>query len=133
LDDQSRLYELVWNSYPGAIRLLLDNHFVFQPFWDHQNNLTGSENWEARFASARRAAHASLAGQDTGTVLSIVFQRLYTLRNQLIHGGATCNSSVNRDQIRDANGILGDMVPSIIEILLDNSHRHWGDACYPVC
>jgi hypothetical protein len=31
---------------------------------------------------------------------------------------------VNREQIRDANDMLGDMVPSIIEILLDNVHRH---------
>lgn len=48
-------------------------------------------------------------------MLSIVFQRLYTLRNQLIHGGANWNSAVNRDQLRDANGILGDVVPIIIE------------------
>ncbi|WP_416208271.1 hypothetical protein [Halomonas sp.] len=88
---------------------------------DHQNNLTGSEDWEDRFASAKRVAHASLAKQDTGTVPSIVFQRLYTLRNQLIHGSAIWNSSVKRDQIRDTNGMLGDIVPSIIEILLDNA------------
>lgn len=132
LDRHDHLYELVWRRYPGAIRVLLDNRYVFQPYWDHQNGLTGSEGWEARFAAARKAAHASLAHHDTGTVLSIVFQRLYTLRNQLIHGGATWGSSVNREQLRDANHIMGDVVPVIIEILLDNAHRHWGDACYPV-
>jgi hypothetical protein len=31
-------------------------------------------------ASAKRAAPASLARQDAGMVLSIIFQRLYTLR-----------------------------------------------------
>ena len=132
LDRHDHLYELVWRRYPGAIRVLLDNRYVFQPYWDHQNGLAGSEDWEARFATARKAAHASLAKHDTGTVLSIVFQRLYTLRNQLIHGGATWGSSVNREQLRDANHIMGDVVPVIIEILLDNAHRHWGDACYPV-
>jgi hypothetical protein len=132
LDRHDHLYELVWRRYPGAIRVLLDNRYVFQPYWDHQNGLAGSEDWEARFAAARKAAHASLANHDTGTVLSIVFQRLYTLRNQLIHGGATWGSSVNREQLRDANHIMGDVVPVIIEILLDNAHRHWGDACYPV-
>jgi hypothetical protein len=132
LDRHDRLYELVWRRYPGAIRLLLDNRYVFQPYWDHQNGLAGSDDWDARFASARKAAHASLANHDTGTVLSIVFQRLYTLRNQLVHGGATWNGAVNRDQLRDANGVLGDVVPVIIEILLDNAGEHWGDACYPV-
>ncbi|MBZ0330677.1 hypothetical protein KZO25_10165 [Halomonas sp. ANAO-440] len=132
LDDQNRLYELTWSRYPTAIRLLLDNRYVFQPYWDHQNGLGGSEDWEERFDVARRAANAALASHATGTVLSIVFQRLYTLRNQLIHGGATWNSSVNREQLRDAKGILGDVVPVIIEILLDNAGKHWGDACYPV-
>ncbi|TDR55995.1 hypothetical protein DFP85_105169 [Halomonas ventosae] len=132
LDDQGRLHQLVWSRYPGAIRILLDNRYVFQPFWDHQNGQAGSEDWEAKFTSAKRAAHASLASQDTGTVLSIVFQRLYTLRNQLIHGGATWGSSVNREQLRDANNIMGDAVPVIIEILLDNTDKLWGDACYPV-
>ncbi|MFC2992973.1 hypothetical protein [Halomonas tibetensis] len=132
LDGQDRLYGLAWRRYPSAIRLLLSNRYVFQPYWDHQNGLSGSDDWESRFASAKRAANTALANQDTGTVLSIVFQRLYTLRNQLIHGGATWNGAVNRDQLRDANGILGDVVPVIIEIMLDNAGEHWGDACYPV-
>ncbi|MCE0732430.1 hypothetical protein LWH48_06390 [Halomonas sp. G15] len=132
LDNHDYLYQLVWSRYPGAIRVLLDNRYVFQSYWDHQNGLPGSEDWEVRFASARQAAHAALANHDTGTVLSIVFQRLYTLRNQLIHGGATWGSSVNREQLRDANNIMGEVVPAIIAILLDNAHRHWGDACYPV-
>ncbi|EPC00377.1 hypothetical protein L861_13975 [Litchfieldella anticariensis FP35 = DSM 16096] len=132
LDTTGRLNNLVWKSYPGAIRVLLDNPFVFQPYWDHQNALAGSDDWEERFEKAKRAAHQALSSQDTGTVLSIIFSRLYTLRNQLIHGGATWNSSVNRDQLRDANGILGDIVPVVIEIMLDNVQAHWGDACYPV-
>lgn len=36
------------------------------------------------------------------------------------------------EQLSDANHIMADVVPVIIELLLDNAHRHWGDACYPV-
>jgi hypothetical protein len=43
LDRHDRLYELVWRRYPGAIRLLLDNRYVFQPYWDQQNGLAGSD------------------------------------------------------------------------------------------
>lgn len=35
-----------------------------------------------------------------------VFMRLYTLRNQLIHGGATWNSAVNRAHVRDCRTLL---------------------------
>ncbi len=26
----------------------------------------------------------------------------------------------------------GDLVPAIIEIMMDNAQEHWGEACYPV-
>ncbi|MGM0786029.1 MAG: hypothetical protein ACQEUM_18200 [Pseudomonadota bacterium] len=37
LDRHDYLYQLVWSRYHGAIRVLLDNRYVFQPYWDHQN------------------------------------------------------------------------------------------------
>jgi hypothetical protein len=49
-----------------------------------------------------------------------------------MHGGATWNSSVNRDQVRDCANLLGKIVPLIIEIMMDNVKTLWGDACYPV-
>ncbi len=58
--------------------------------------------------------------------------RMYTLRNQLIHGGATWNSRVNRDQLRDCSAFLGKLVPYIIQLMMDNPNVLWGDACYPV-
>lgn len=45
---------------------------------------------------------------------------------------AIYNSQANRDQMRDAVSILGDFVPAIIEIMLDNAESYWGEACYPV-
>ena len=58
--------------------------------------------------------------------------RLYTLRNQLIHGGATWNGSVNREQLRDCVGLLSKLVPVIIDLMMDSPDTLWGDACYPV-
>ena len=88
--------------------------------------------WQRRFAGARRAANRALAQRDTVTVLSIALSRIYVLRNQLIHGGATWNSSVNRNQIRDCVNLLGKLVPLVIEVMLDHPETAWGDACYPV-
>jgi len=132
LDSQQHLADIVWNHYSGAIRLLLDNQYVFQPYWDHQNRLPESDDWQQRFDTAKKASHLALANRDTGTVLGIVFNRLYTLRNQLIHGGATFGGNVNRKQLSDGSRLLGEVVPSIISIMMDNSQSHWGEACYPV-
>lgn len=132
LDGQGRLAKLVWERYAGAIRVLLDNRFVFQPYWDHENRLPGSDDWEERFRRANAAANAALARHDMGAVLGIVFSRLYTVRNQLLHGGATWNGSVNRDQLRDGTAILGDVMPVLIEIMMDHPNELWGEPAYPV-
>jgi len=42
-----------------------------------------------------------------------------------MHGGATWNSTVNRDQIRDCGNLLGKLVPLVIEIMMDNVDTLW--------
>ena len=46
LDRQNLLYELVWTKFAGPVRLLLDNQFVFQPFWDYQNGRISERRWK---------------------------------------------------------------------------------------
>lgn len=132
LDKSHRIEKLVWSEFSGGIRMLLDNPYVFQSFWDHQNGKINEEQWKERFASGKRVASAALASRNTPTVLGVLFNRIYTLRNQLVHGGATWNSSINRSQLRDCCNLLGKLVPLIILIMLDNPDTLWGDACYPV-
>ncbi|MGB1479490.1 MAG: hypothetical protein ACPG9R_17075, partial [Marinobacter salsuginis] len=126
------LDELVWTAYSNAIRVLLDNPYVFSCFWDHQKGRLSEDQWKHSFDGAKKAANAALAQQNTPIVLSIVFSRIYTLRNQIIHGGATWNGSTNRDQIRDCVAILTDLVPVVIEVMMDNPGALWGEAGYPV-
>ncbi len=132
LDTENRLEALVWTEFSGSIRLLLDNRYVFQSFWDYHNGKISQEEWESGFQRARKAAQAALGRRDTATVLGIALGRLYTLRNQLMHGGATWNSAVNRDQLRDCGALLGKLVPVILTIMMDNPNTLWGDPCYPV-
>lgn len=132
LDSQKRLEALVWTEFTGSIRVLLDNQYVFEDFWRFQNGSLDESQWKRNFAKAKGAAHAALAGRRTEVVLGIVLSRIYTLRNQLMHGGATWNSGVNRDQLRDCVGFMGKLVPLLIEIMMDNPATLWGAACYPV-
>jgi hypothetical protein len=132
LDTTGRIAELVWTEFPKSIRVLLDNKFVFQDFWNFQNGTLAEEEWKRRFAGAKKAAKSALAARDTVTVLAVVLSRIYTLRNQLVHGGATWNGSVNREQMRDCVNLMGKLVPLVVEIMMDNPGTLWGDACYPV-
>lgn len=132
LDHGKRLGEIVWSAYSGAIRVLLDNPYVFAGFWDYQKGNQTEAQWQQSFHAAKKAANHALATQDTPRLLAIVLARIYTLRNQLIHGGATWASSVNREQIRDCVSIMGELVPAVIEIMMDSPGTLWGDASYPV-
>jgi len=132
LDQDNRLSNTVWNEFTGSIRLLLSNQFVFKAFWDFQNQKISEEQWQEQFKKANAFAHRALGHKDTTSVLSVIFSRLYTLRNQTLHGGATWNSSVNREQMRDAVAFLSKVVPYIIEIMMDNAKQVWGEPSYPV-
>ncbi|WP_332726495.1 hypothetical protein [Pseudomonas sp. ESBL9] len=132
LDTEHLIEKLVWSQFPGSIRALLDNPYVFQSFWDFQNGKITEVVWEERLRSGKCTAHAALADRDTAKVLGVMFNRIYTLRNQLIHGGATWEGSVNRTQLRDCTNLLGKLVPLVILLMLDNPRTLWGDACYPV-
>lgn len=132
LDSNRQLEQLTWTEFPKSIRVLLNNRYVFQGFWDFHNGKITQDDWENQFEKAKIAAQAALGRQDTPTVLGIALHRIYTLRNQLIHGGATWNSSVNRDQVRDCVALMEKLVPAILTIMMDSPGTLWGDACYPV-
>lgn len=132
LDGKKQMYTLVWEKFSGNIRSLLDNRYVFQPFWDFHNGKISEEAWQTAFDEARKKANKALACQDTDTVLAVVFERLYTLRNQLVHGGATCGSSANRRQVLDGCRFLFSCMPVILQIMMDSpQHEEWGRPFYP--
>lgn len=132
LDKDNSFYDLVWTEFSSSIRLLLDNKFVFQPFWEFNNGKLNEEEWKEKFLKAKSKANSALSNKETDILLSIVLQRLYTLRNQLIHGGATWNSSANRTQIKDGVAFLSKLVPVLINVMMDNPAEIWGSANYPV-
>lgn len=129
---KKRFESLTWQEFPKSIRMLLDNRFVFADFWHWRNGSLTEAEFHAKFAAANKAAHVALGRQDTVTVLSIVLSRIYVLRNQLVHGGATWGSSVNRDQLRDCTNFMAKLVPLVIEVMMDHPGTLWGLGTYPV-
>jgi hypothetical protein len=132
LDGGQQLSRLMWTEFSGPVRVLLDNPYVFESFWDfHRGNLSEAD-WKARLAKGKQAAAVLLAQGDTPALLGLVFQRIYTLRNQLMHGGATWDSEVNRNQLRDCVNLMTKLVPVVIAIMMSSPNALWGDAVYPV-
>lgn len=127
-----RLENLVWKEFPGSIRMLLDNPYVFPRFWDYHRGEVTHEVYAHDFEQAKAQAHKALGTGQTERVLTLVLGRVYTLRNQLVHGGATWRSSVNRDQIRDTARFLARLVPLVIALMMDHPQKAWGAPAWPV-
>ncbi|RAU19907.1 hypothetical protein DN062_02205 [Nitrincola tibetensis] len=132
LDEDKQLYNLVWSEFSGVIRVLLDNEYIYQPFWDYHNGKLSEDEWKISFAASKKRASIALAHQDTTQVLSIVFRRIYTLRNQIMHGGATWQGKVNRSQLKDSVSLLKKIVPVMLELMLQHNKNEWGEPFYPV-
>ncbi len=131
LDGREVVYNAIWQRFSNEIKDLLNNRYVFEPFWKHHNRVPGYRNWTSLFAESKRNAEVALYEYDTETVLSILFSRLYVLRNQLIHGGATWRSSVNRDQVRDGRRIMAFLTPIFVSLMVSNPDVNWGAPYYP--
>lgn len=129
-DSEKRFYNLLWNHFSGPVRLLINNQYVYKPFWDfHRGEV---KDWKKSFDASVADSLKYLSDQKVVELLEVVLDRLYTLRNQLIHGGATYKSEVNRSQVIDGKNILSMLVPLIIEIMIDNEYEDWGEIYYPV-
>jgi hypothetical protein len=131
-DTKHRIYDTVWKRFPNEIRLLLDNPYVFAPFWHHYNGVPGYADWKLRLDRSRVAIHNALRQTDTATILSILFDRIYVLRNQIVHGGATWNSEINRKQVKDGAALLHCLLPLFIDLMMDHPTHPWPKVYYPV-
>ncbi len=131
-DKEQRIYKALWQRFSGPVRMLMENRYVFNPFWQHHNGIDGFEDWEERFKSSSRSFAQAFQASDSVRVLSFVFDRLYVLRNQLVHGGSTWNSGINRDQVRDGAAILGFLMPVFVDLMMDSPNEEWGRPFYPV-
>ncbi len=153
LDSQQRIYACLWNEYSGSVKALIKNPYVFAEFWQAQrlkgeqkkasedmdaseidaSEIDASEStWRASFDQSSVEALNCLSRKKVAPLFSIVLDRLYVLRNQVLQGGATYQSQVNREQVEDGVVLLSNIMPIIISIMLDSSDEDWGDIAYPV-
>ncbi|MDF7806099.1 HEPN domain-containing protein [Pontiellaceae bacterium B12219] len=131
LDAENLIHKIAWDNYSGKIRLFIDNPYCSRYFWNFHNGRLTEEQWKKKFEQSRRDAQRALAIKDTTIFCTILFDRLYVLRNQLMHGGATWKSDINRAQVKDGTRILEQIIPAMIYIMMENADEEWGSPCFP--
>ena len=135
-DDGQALANILWKGFSEPVRILFDNHYVFHAFWQAVSGSPKGDDWEGKFDRSRRRLFRAMQEQDVHSALVEVFLRLYTLRNQLFHGGASFSGGWGRDQVRDGARIMEALVPLILGIMRADIDANpetdvWGLIAYP--
>ena len=123
---------MVCGKYAMRISFLVENKFTFQKYWDFTKGVEEASDWKRSLSSSVKKYNDCRISMDVSTILSIVFDRLYVLRNQLMHGGSSCGSKLNRETIDDAVGFLSDLIPSMLLVMMMNYKKDhdWGELFY---
>ncbi len=130
-DEEGLIGNALFTTFSQAVRVLLEDRYCYQPYWNAVNGRASMASAADRFKEDRRRAYQALQKGDNSRLLAIVVDRLYTIRNQVLHGGATCGSSVNRSVIKTGIGILRSLVPSILVVMMRHPGDGWGAPYYP--
>ena len=132
-DQEDRIDSTLWGKLSPLIARLLDNPYAYQAFWDYKNQKISQSTWQADFVQAKQQVQHALQEQVSIAVLTLLFNRLHTLANQLTHGGATYNSSMSRQTMQEACQILAAFLSSCLYVLLENAPvLDVGQPFYPI-
>ena len=138
-DTHDKIRTLLQDTLVDRIRTLLGNPFVFRPFWwwirDDEGDSRGV-GWTTDFEKKNSDAWKDLERGDIHGFLAEVLERLYTLRNQVFHGGVTYRGGKGREQIRDGADIMAALVKAMLKIMKadikkDPDSGAWKDVAYP--
>ncbi len=139
-DSGKAIRSAVLSDLGSQTEKLLNNKYVFEPYWKYYHGVTKNTGWKSQLdSSKKRAARAitymrqtNIAAAEKGVVvLCELFDRLYTLRNQLLHGSATWKSSVNRKQVEPGADLMARLVPYFVEVMIDYPDAGWDAPRYP--
>lgn len=133
LDSEHRIQHIVWEKLNPAITGLLDNQYAYQCYWDFQNKKMSLEVCKAQLAQEMQKLSHALQHKHTAELLAMLFNALRTLSRQLLHGGSSYQSGLNREQLHQACQILSAVLPAFLYIALENAPSlDLGSPFYPV-
>jgi len=72
-DRDKLLYHTVWEQFPNSIPSLLDDKYIYQPFWDFHSGKASDNNWEVRFRHDTQAGQRALGRMDTRMNFTLLF------------------------------------------------------------
>ena len=124
-----------------VIANVLKNPYIYNPFWraiaESRDDLTDAPkiaDSRQRFAAENSRVFLLLKENSDSArreIVRIVFKRLGTLRNQLMHGASGHNEDLNRTQVEDGHRLLSALVPRVLRVMMESPGVSRGVVAYP--
>ena len=144
---------IIWEGFylrNAALFRILQNRYIFNPFWKAiaESGVHSQESTELRvtpenaghsiadteFLEENRRVFDLLAREGAygrRVVARIIFKRLGTLRNQLMHGSSAHKEDINRSQVEDGYRLLSALVPRILHVMMESPNARRDVIAYP--
>ena len=107
---------------------LIKDQFLSRIYWKEGRSAHFKQSQEEDFEKAKTAYD----GGKFDEYLTILFERLRVLRNQIFHGCSTDRKSLNKNSLRPALEILEELVPQFWKIFKAHGQKSdWGKVSYP--
>lgn len=137
--DKDCIHGIFWKGEIfEAGRLLVEDEYLFEFFWRSKATRANHDKWREELEAHKRIFSKAQTFNDVQkekrmprVLVSTIFNRLCVLRNQLMHGSATHNSSKNRNALNRGIGVMERFLPVCIDLMLKNPRKDWGAPRYP--
>ena len=120
LDEPDIIYNTLYDRLSESVEYLLKNKYLFVPYWESVEGRIGKKEWQGEFDKSRRKISEAYVTNDLSFILSVLFDRLFLLHNQLKLGGSKWSSYKNQRSVRHGNEVLYFFVPLFLTLMMDN-------------
>lgn len=125
--DQRNLIQEQLLEHKKLVLTLFDDEYLSRFFWQEPTDKRAK-----RVRRTRLDAQGWYVEQNWTLVLDRLFERIYLLRCQLVHGASTYSSSYNRVAIRRCSQILEHLLRTFLRVWAEwGADEDWGIMCYP--
>ena len=105
-------------------------------FWYKEEGWESSQVWEKKFGQkfandCHNLGKAAHDGRELVPVLNALFENLYIVRHQIVHGGSSGKDSRGLNQVIWGSKILESVVPRFYTCIEENKSRDWGKPPFP--